>query len=73
MSRGNSSHRSIIDICYPRPTSAANPPPATAAVDRRDRRTDRRTLDRFMMLAAYSADRVINDGWMDGWIDRRID
>ena len=34
-----------IDICCPRPTSAANPPHAAAAVDRRDThtRTDRQT------------------------------
>jgi len=32
-----------IDICCPRPSSAANPPAAAAAVDRRDRQTDRRT------------------------------
>jgi len=31
-----------IDICCPRPSSAANPPASAAAVDRRDRRTDRR-------------------------------
>jgi len=35
-----------------RPTSAANPPAAATAVDRRDRRTDGRTLDRFMTLTA---------------------
>ena len=45
-----------IDICCL--TSAANPPAAAAAVDRQDRRTDGRTLDRFMTLAAYYADRV---------------
>jgi len=32
-----------IDVCCPRPTSAANPPAAAAAVDRRDRQTNRRT------------------------------
>ena len=36
----------------PRPTSAANPPAAAAAVDRRDRQTDGRTLDRYMTLTA---------------------
>jgi len=36
-----------IDICCPRPTSAANPPAAAAAaVDLRDRQTDGLTLDR---------------------------
>jgi len=43
----------------PRPTSAANPPTAAAAVDRRDRqtdgRTDGRTLDRFMTHAMRTA------------------
>ena len=42
---------SAIDTCCPRPTSAANPPVAAAAVNRRDRETDRRTngqtLDRY--------------------------
>jgi len=37
---------------YLRPTSAANPPAAAAAVDRRDRRTDGH-LTIFMMLIAY--------------------
>jgi len=32
-----------IDIRCPRPSSAANPPAAAAAVDRRDRQADRRT------------------------------
>jgi len=47
------------------PTSAANPPAAAAAVDRRDRhigtngRMDGRTLARFITLTAFSADRVI--------------
>jgi len=36
-----------IDICCPRPTSAANPPADAAAVDRRDRHTDVRILNRF--------------------------
>jgi len=31
---------------------------AAAAVDPRDRQTDGRTLDRFMTLTAYCADRV---------------
>ena len=31
-----------IDICCRRPTSTANPPADAAAVDRRDRQTDRR-------------------------------
>jgi len=48
---------SAIDTCCPRPTSAANPPVAAAAVNRRDRQTDRRTngqtLDRFVTLTAY--------------------
>jgi len=50
-----------IDICCPRPTSAANPP-AAAAVDRwgrhADRHTEGRTLDRFMTLIAYCVNRV---------------
>jgi len=29
-----------IDICCPRPTSAANPPTVAAATDQRDKRTD---------------------------------
>jgi len=41
-----------IDICCPRPTSAANLPAAAAAVVRRDIQTDRRTLDRFITLNA---------------------
>jgi len=44
------------------PRSAANPPHAAAVIDRRDRQTHRqtdgRTLDRFMSLTAYYADRV---------------
>ena len=52
-----------IDICCPRPTSAANPPAAaaTATVDRRDRQTERtngRTLDRFVTLAGRVYDNV---------------
>jgi len=46
MSRGSS------NIRCPRPTSAANPLAAAAAVDRRDRQTDGRTPDRFMTLTA---------------------
>jgi len=42
-----------------RPTSAANPSVAAAAVDRRDRQTDGRTLDRFVTFTAYYAHRVI--------------
>jgi len=57
MLRSSSNYQSI-DVCCPRPTSAANPPAAAAAVDRRDRQTDRRTLDRFMTLAAFCADRI---------------
>jgi len=34
-------------LSLPRPTSAANPPAAAAAVDRRDRQTDGWTLNRF--------------------------
>ena len=49
-----------IDICCPRPTAAANPPVAAAAVNRRDRQIDGRTFDRFMTLTAYRADRIIN-------------
>ena len=41
---------------YPHLTSATNPPAAAAAVDRRDRQTHGRTLDRFITLAV---DRVI--------------
>jgi len=40
------------DICYPSQTSAAKLPAAAAAVDRQDRLTDGRTLDRFMTLSA---------------------
>ena len=55
-----------IDISCRRPRSAANPPHAAAVIDRRDRQTHRqtggqtdgRTLDRFMSLTAYYADRV---------------
>ena len=47
---GSSSCMSI-DICCPRPTSAANPPAAAAAVDRRDRRTDTRQF--FFDARAY--------------------
>jgi len=54
-----------IDICCPPQTSAANPPAAAVAFDRRDRRTDRRTLDRFTMLTASCADRVITQSKMN--------
>jgi len=65
-SRGNSSCRSISAGC-PRLTSAANPPAAAAAVDRRkrqkdgrtDEQTDGQTFYRFMTLYAYCANRVI--------------
>ena len=46
-------------LLLPRPTSAANPSVAAAAVDRRDRQTDGRTLDRFVTFTAYYAHRVI--------------
>ena len=56
-----------VDICCPRPTSAANPPSAVAAVDRWDRRTNRRTgqtarrtLNRFMTLTAQLGSRVVS-------------
>ena len=39
-----------IDVCCPRPTSAANQPAAAAAVDRRDGQTDGRTPDSFIDL-----------------------
>jgi len=52
MSRGSSNYRSI-STAGPRPFSAANPPAAAAAVDRRDRQTDGRTLDRVMTLTAH--------------------
>jgi len=45
-------------LSLPRPTSAANPPAAAAAVDRRDRQTDGWTLNRFLTLTAYYADGV---------------
>jgi len=44
----------------PAPDLSSKPPIAAAAVDRWDRQTDGRTLDRFMTLTAYYADRVIN-------------
>ena len=60
MSRGSSCYRSI-SAARARPTSAANPPAAAAAVERRDRRTtDGRTLDRFNTFTAYYADREIS-------------
>jgi len=37
-----------VDICCPRRRSVTNPRAAAAAVDRRDRQTDRRTLDRLL-------------------------
>jgi len=49
MSRDSSSYRTISAAV---PTSAANPPVSAAAVDRRNRQTDGRTLDRFMTLTA---------------------
>jgi len=52
-SRGSSSYRSI-SAAGPSPTSAANPPAAAAAVDRRDRQTDGQTHDRFTTLTAYT-------------------
>ena len=42
-----------IDICCPRLTSAANPPSAAAAVDRRDRQTLYRNE-----IAGYTLDRI---------------
>jgi len=48
-----------LDIYCPRQTSAANPLVATDVVDRWDRQTDGRTLDRFMTHTAYYSDRVI--------------
>jgi len=44
-----------VDICCPRPTSAANPPAAAAAVSRRDRRTDGQKDTR----AFYDAYRIL--------------
>jgi len=41
-------------MSLPRPTSAANPPAAVAAVDRWDRQTDTRPF-----YSAYSADSVL--------------
>ena len=49
-----------IDIRCRRPTSATNPAATAAAVDRRDRQTDGRTLGRFMTLTAYCANSVNN-------------
>ena len=39
-------------------TSAANPSAAAAAIDRRDKQIDGRTLGCFMTLTAYYADRA---------------
>jgi len=61
MSRCSSSYRSI-SAAGPRPTSAANPPAAAAAVrsmGQIDGRTDGRTLDRFVTHTAYDANRVM--------------
>jgi len=68
-----------IDIrCPRRPSSAANPPAAAAAVDRRDRRPDMRP---FYDAYAYCADREINGKlWhrdsapgtgREGWTERK--
>ena len=43
-----------IDICCLRPSSAANQPLVAAAVDRRDIRTDGRTLDCYIDLAPHN-------------------
>ena len=53
-------HVLSIDIsCLAAGHSAANPPhAAAAAVDRWDRQTDRRTLDRFIESAAYTVQEV---------------
>jgi len=51
-SRGSSSYQSI-SAAGPRPTSAANPPEDAVAVDRRDRQTDGRTLDRLIIITVY--------------------
>jgi len=62
-----------VDICCPRPTSAANPPSALAAVDRWDRRTNRRTgqtagrtLSRFITLTAQLGSRAVLDSGAEG-------
>ena len=51
-SRGSSSNQSI-SAAGPRPTSAANPPDDAVAIDRRERQTDGRTLDRLMIITVY--------------------
>jgi len=43
-----------IDICCQRRSSAANQPHVAAAVDRRDRQTDGRTLDRYVDPAPHT-------------------
>ena len=52
-----------VDICCPRPTSAANPPaaPLLSIYETKltERRSDGRTLHRFMTIIAYCADCVI--------------
>jgi len=61
MTCGGSSYRSI-SAARARPQQQTRRPPLLLSIDgtdrRRDRQTDRRTLDRFMTLTAYNADRV---------------
>ena len=49
-----------VDICCRRQRSAANQPHASAAVDRRDRQTDRRTPDRFIDPAVPHTMRIVS-------------
>jgi len=42
-----------------RPQQQTHRPPLLLSIDGTDRRTDRRTLGRFMALTAYYADRVM--------------
>jgi len=63
MTCGGSSYRSI-SAARARPQQQTRRPPLLLSIDgtdrRRDRQTDRRTLDHFIVLTAYNADRVLS-------------
>ena len=61
MSLCSSSYRSIY-AARARPQQQTRCPPLLLSIYRTERRTDGRTLDRFMTLTACYADRVINVG-----------
>jgi len=60
MSRSSSSYRSIF-AARARPQQQTRRLPLLLSIDGTDRQTDGRTLDRFMTLTAYCADREVTD------------